>query len=40
MQTAPLGTLGSSVTFLKSPLALMAFLNSAGASAWRGHTDC
>jgi hypothetical protein len=33
------GTLGSSATFLKSPSALMAFLNSAGASALMGHAN-
>jgi hypothetical protein len=39
-QIAMLGTLGSSATFLKSPLDSIAFLNSVGASGLVGHSDC
>jgi hypothetical protein len=39
-QTAMSGTLGSMTTFLKSPSALMAFLNSARASVLMEHVGC
>jgi hypothetical protein len=39
-QTALSGTLGSIPTFLKSPSASMAFLNSAIASLLTGHSTC
>jgi hypothetical protein len=34
------GTLGSNVTFLKSPSSLITFLNSVGASALMEHAGC
>jgi hypothetical protein len=39
-QAVLLGTLGSNATFLKSPSASMAFLNSVGASVLMGYAYC
>jgi hypothetical protein len=39
-QTSLSDTLGSKIIFLKSPSALMAFLNYVRASTLRGHADC